>query len=215
MKLLLVAATDFEIDPILNERLSAGDAGKNVEILITGVGMPSTIYHLTKKLLQEKYDLVIQAGIAGSFTKKIKKGQVVLVKQDAFGDLGIEEKDEFKPVFNMDFSDKNKFPFENGILINKYEFLKITQLKLVNGVTINKISDRKKQAKILKKTFNADVESMEGAALHFVCLQLGIKFLQLRSISNYVGIRDKSKWKMKIAIENLNMELTRIINTIL
>jgi futalosine hydrolase len=31
---------------------------------------------------------------------------------------------------------------------------------------------------------------MEGAALHFVCLQEDISFIQLRAISNFVGERD-------------------------
>ncbi len=48
---------------------------------------------------------------------------------------------------------------------------------------------------------------MEGAALHYVCLQEQIPFVQIRSVSNYVGERDKTKWKMKEAIENLNTEL--------
>jgi futalosine hydrolase len=84
----------------------------------------------------------------------------------------------------------------------------------VNGVTVNKISDRKKQSKQLKENFTADIESMEGAAFHFVCLQQNISFLQLRSISNKVGERDKTKWCMTEAIVNLNRELTDLVDSI-
>jgi futalosine hydrolase len=35
---------------------------------------------------------------------------------------------------------------------------------------------------------------MEGAALHYTCLMEKIPFMQLRSISNYIAERDKSKW---------------------
>ena len=52
---------------------------------------------------------------------------------------------------------------------------------------------------------------MEGAALHYVCLQQSVPFLQIRSISNEVGERDKSKWRMKEAVENLNTELIKLI----
>ena len=52
---------------------------------------------------------------------------------------------------------------------------------------------------------------MEGAALHYVCLSEKIPFLQLRSVSNYVGERDKSKWALREAIMNLNIELQRLI----
>ena len=207
MKILVVAATQLEIEPFINLK-------NNTEVLICGVGIPSTVYHLTKKLLQEKYDLVIQAGIAGTFSKKLKKGEVVVVEQDAFGDIGVEEKGEFKTLFQLNFDDKNKFPFKNGWLVNTSEIINTTHLKKVNGVTVNKISDRKKQAKQLKEIFNADVESMEGAAFHFVCLQQNIPFLQLKSKSNKVGERDKSKWNMIEAIVNLNRELIDLIDLI-
>ena len=55
---------------------------------------------------------------------------------------------------------------------------------------------------------------MEGAAFHFVCLQQKIPFIQIRSISNSVGERDKSKWVIKEAVSNLNIELDKMINNI-
>jgi futalosine hydrolase len=53
---------------------------------------------------------------------------------------------------------------------------------------------------------------MEGAAFHFVCLQQKIPFIQIRSISNSVGERDKTKWVIKDAVNNLNSELVKLIN---
>ena len=70
MKILVVAATELEVQPFIKEN-------KNCDVLITGVGIPATVYHLTKKILENKYDVIIQAGIAGTFTKKIKRGDVV------------------------------------------------------------------------------------------------------------------------------------------
>ena len=52
---------------------------------------------------------------------------------------------------------------------------------------------------------------MEGAALHYVCNSFNIPYLQIRSISNYIGERDKSKWEIKKAIENLNKEIIKLI----
>ena len=203
MKILVVAATQLEIAPFIK-------LNNTTETLICGVGIPATIYHLTKKLLQEKYDVVIQAGIGGTFSKKIKIGEVVAVKQDAFADIGAEENKKFKTIFQLGFGDKDEFPFKNGWLINISQILETTDLKKVEAVTINKINDRKKAAKQLKKIFNPEIESMEGAAFHFVCLQQDIPFIQVRGISNKVGERDKAKWNMKDAIENLNNELQKI-----
>jgi futalosine hydrolase len=52
---------------------------------------------------------------------------------------------------------------------------------------------------------------MEGAALHYTCLMENIPFIQLRAVSNFVGERDKNKWKMKEAIAVLNEKLRRIL----
>ena len=204
MNVLVISATEFEIEPLVHENNIA-------DVLITGIGIPATIFHLTKKLSQKNYDLVIQAGIAGTFSPDLKKGTVLLIDKDAFGDLGIYEKGNFKTLFDSGFINENEFPFSNGWLVNRHEYLTHSSLSLATGITINKITDDGIQIKKLSDKFKPDIESMEGAALHYVCLQQKIKFLQLRSISNTVGERDKQKWEMKKAITNLNMELKKII----
>ena len=183
-----------------------------IDVLITGIGIASTVYHLQKRLQQIDYDLIIQSGIAGSFNNKIQPGQTVLIKQDCFGDLGLEEKDDFKSIFEAGLGNKDEFPFENGWLINPHTIFQSTSFSFVNAVTVNKVSDDplKKQQMIQK--YSPQAESMEGAALHYVCLQENLPFLQVRSISNYVGERDRNKWKMKEAIDNLTNELGNVLS---
>lgn len=207
MNLLIVAATEFEIEPFLKEKNKA-------EILITGVGIPATVFHLTKNLLGKKYDFVIQAGIAGTFNEDDDLSKVVQVKEDAFADLGIAEGTNFKTLFDMGFQNKNDFPFKEGWLINPQSYLLKNHLPVAKGITVNKTGDDVIQNKMIREKFSPDVESMEGAAFHYVCLLQKINFLQIRSISNKVGERDKSKWKLKESIENLNKELLKIIENL-
>ncbi len=205
MQILLIAATEIEIAPVLSNGLFA-------DTLITGVGVPETMYHLQKRVHQIDYDLIIQAGIAGSFSEKNNLGDCVIVKQDRFADVGIYEKNNFNSVFDMKFTAKDNFPYQNGWLVNNHNIIETIGLKKVKGITINMISDQADMNAVFIKKYQPEVESMEGAALHYVCLQENIPFLQLRSISNFVGERDKSKWKMKEAIHNLNAEVNRLIN---
>ena len=207
MKLLIVAATCFEIEPFIHQK-------NEVDILITGVGIPATVYHLTKKLMNEKYDFVIQAGIAGTTSNQLKLGDVVGIKEDTFGDIGIEENGQMQTLFETGFLEKDEFPFTNGWLVNANKILEKVSLPLVKAISVNKVSDNNIQNKLAFEKFNTDVESMEGAAFHYVCLQQKTNFLQLRSISNLVGERDKSKWEMQPAIENLNKELLKIVDTL-
>jgi len=204
MQILVIAATATEIQPFITNNSKA-------DVLICGVGVPSTIYHLHKRILQVEYDLVIQAGIAGSFDKNMELAKTVMVTQDIFADIGFEEKEKYIPVFNTDLANKNESPFEDGWLINPNPFLNDTHLQKVKAITVNKVSDNELQQKQFTNTFAADIETMKGSTLHYVCLQEEIPFLQLRSISNYVGERDKTKWKTKQAIDNLNSELSKLI----
>jgi futalosine hydrolase len=66
--------------------------------------------------------------------------------------------------------------------------------------------------KFYRNVFDPAIESMEGAALHYVCLMENIPFLQIRSISNYIGERNKKKWDMMDSIVNLNKALIKTIN---
>ena len=206
--ILLTAATEFEIASFINYK------HEKYDVLITGVGIPSTLFHLQKRLNQVDYDLVIQAGIAGCFNNTLNLGDLVLIEKDAFGDIGMEEKNHFTPIFKSGFVDENEFPFENGWLKNNNHLLKQSSLKIVSAVTVNKVSDSILQKEQLIKNFNPAIESMEGAAFHYVCLQENIPFVQMRSISNHVGERDKTNWKIKDAITNLNTELGKLIESI-
>jgi futalosine hydrolase len=205
MQILLIAATKEEIQPFIN-------VNPQIDVLIAGVGVPATIYHLQKRMQQIDYDLIIQAGIAGAYKQELTLGETVLINQDTFGDLGMEEKEDFTSIFETALAGKDEFPFTNGWLMNTNKIFKKSSLPVVKAITINKISDSILQKQQLIKQFDADIETMEGAALHYVCLQENILFLQMRSVSNYVGERDKTKWKMKEAIDKLNTELLNLIN---
>ena len=207
MNLLIVAATKFEIEPFLKEK-------NNTEILITGVGIPATVYHLVKKISEKNYDFVIQAGIAGAFNDDMNLTEVVQVDKDTFADLGIQENGNFQTLFDMGFCDKSDSPFTKGWLVNPHPFMQKNHLPPAKGITVNKITDDAFQNKMIREKFSPAVESMEGAAFHYVCLLERINFLQLRAISNRVGERDKSKWKLKESIENLNKELLNIIENL-
>jgi futalosine hydrolase len=205
MKILVVAATEMEIAPFMAQN-------NQPEILITGVGAPACMYALTKKLLQQQYDLVVQAGIAGTFKNQFALGETYAVKTDLFADLGIQEGNNFYSLFDGGFLKPDAMPYTNAQLLNTTE--NFFGLKMANAITINTVSDSLAQTELYKKKYDADIESMEGAAFHYVCIQENISFLQIRSISNFVGERVKTNWKMKEAVDNLNQNLIRIINKI-
>jgi futalosine hydrolase len=84
-------------------------------------------------------------------------------------------------------------------------------LPMVKGATINSISSSAGQVSRIKNKYGPDVESMEGAAAHYVCLMENIPFIQVRAVSNFAGERDKNKWKMQEAIAALNSTLKKML----
>jgi len=217
MKIALVAATWQEIAPIqdyLSERLYLKNHHQ-FSLWVTGVGLVNTTYNLTKKIALEKPDMAIQAGIAGSFQPLVySPGDVVAVKDEVMGDQGvIEANDTWNDIFSLKLADPNLFPFKSGKLPNPHHklFQKIN-LPLVSAVSVNEITTSSKKIHQLIELYAPAIESMEGAAFHYVCLNESIPFIQIRSISNRIGERDKSQWHMNKAIENLQNTLITVIN---
>ncbi len=208
MKILLCAATQMEIDATVQQLVSTKSA---VEILITGVGLMAATYAITKAAAAHRYDFIIQAGIGGTFDETKTLGDVVAVESETVADAGVEENQNFRSLFDLRLLNKDEYPWTNGKLLNATEVLSACGLPVVNGVTVNEISTNGKRTAHYRGAYNATIESMEGAALHYVGLMERIPFLQLRSLSNFVGERDKTKWMMQQAIVNLNSELQRIL----
>jgi futalosine hydrolase len=94
------------------------------------------------------------------------------------------------------------------MLLNPHiEKLNLLKMKTVTGVTVNEITTRKERIKQIVKKYDPVTESMEGAALHYVCRSLNVPFLQMRAVCNYIGERDKTKWLIKESLHNLNKSL--------
>ena len=211
--ILIVAATAKEINLFIELTRTGGL--NNVDILISGIGLTASTYHLAKQLALKKYGLVIQAGVAGSFDLSIPPGAVVAVKQDTIADQSVVELQKLKTLFDLKLVPQDQYPYKKGWLINpNKDILKKTKLKTVKGISVNQISTSKQMITFYRDMFDPTTESMEGAALHYVCLMEKVPFLQIRSISNYIGERNKKKWDMMDSITNLNYELFKLIKTL-
>lgn len=184
---------------------------KTIDLLITGVGLMACTYALTKEAATNRPDFILQAGVAGALQTEQPLTQVVAVKSECIGDLGVNENSGFHSLFDLKLLHAQAFPWQNGRLVNNEALLPSINLPVVDGVTVNEISTDEKQIAYYRNELQVQVESMEGAALHYVALQEKIPFLQIRSLSNFIGERDKSKWQLKEAVAKLNSSLQNIL----
>ena len=54
---------------------------------------------------------------------------------------------------------------------------------------------------------------MEGAAVAHLCTLYKIPLLEIRGISNVVGVRDKRKWNLKLASRNCQQVVLKALQT--
>jgi futalosine hydrolase len=178
-----------------------------------GVGLLANAVSLTRLVYEEKPDLIIQVGIAGCFDSTLSLGKVVAVKEEILGDMGVQEDGKWKDIFDLKLEKSSYPPFEKRRLPN-HCLSKVNLLKLpeVTAVTVNEVTTSEERIKELLRKYEPVLETMEGAALHFVGREMNIPFLQVRAICNYIGERDKEKWKMKEAIDNLNQTVLKYVD---
>jgi futalosine hydrolase len=216
MRVFITAATVGEWMPCfsnINKLYTEKSRRLKIYFHQSGVGMMATTFALTKLIADEKPDLIIQAGMAGCFDTDIPLGKVVVVEKEIEGDLGVEENGKWRDLFNLKLERPNYHPYAKKALPNPHaEKFNLLKLKTVTGITVNEITTRKERIKQLVKKYDPIVESMEGAALHYVCRQTNTCFLQMRTISNYIGERDKSNWVIKESLDNLNTTLIKYID---
>lgn len=213
MKSLLVSATEFEIAPFLSHfGLKSGLNylnGNQIFVLITGVGMVATAFSMGNILATDKFDFAVNAGIAGSFSTDIELGEVVIVTGDCFSELGAMDGQSFLPIEELGFGKSVFTPLQGGPLEGLY-----STHKGVRGITVNCVHGDDMEIASISERLNPAVETMEGAAFFYSCDQVGLPSAQLRSISNYVERRDKSRWNIPLAIEMLNRRLINIYTAI-
>jgi futalosine hydrolase len=213
MNILITAATVVELQGI-KEKIKLIQ-NHNIDFCITGIGCTFTAYNLTKKLQNAKFDLILNVGIAGSFVKNTEIGTTVIVENEIFGNLGIAYPHKFSTFFDENFINENEYPFTNGKLFCKYaNRFNAMNLKLACGLTVDVASGEQNQIENRKKMFNADIETMEGSAFFYVCLSEKIPFLEIRAISNYIEPRNKNKWNIPLATENLTNTVLIFLNNL-
>ena len=214
MNILLCAATTFELSPTLQwlERHAKKQdfstfkiESHTLQILVTGPGLVQSTFALTKILQMQSFDLVAQIGVAGSYRRDDALGQSVQVVEEQFADIGIQEADGgWQDLFQLGLVSMDQYPFKNGRLSPAPESPIHPSLPHRRGITVATVTGTGQRRQELSVRFNADIETMEGAALFYTALMQHTPCIQLRGISNYVEARQRANWRLDAAIDSVN-----------
>ncbi len=212
MRILITAAEEEEL---ITARQAYNSLSKSEQFsleiiwMLTGIGTTSASYRITKALntTARNFDLAINIGIAGSFSEEFPIGTVARIEKEYFGDLGFETFSGFQTLFDYNILDQNTHPFKNGALyapeLDSAVETTLAAYKKATSVTVQTVSGLPERTSWLVKSYKPHIESMEGAAFFYVCTLEKIPFIELRSVSNVVGERDRAKWNIPLALESL------------
>lgn len=209
MKILLACATNNELNAIAGNLPNSDKEGlytiENhlIEPFVHGIGIYASIFHLTEKLCTEPYDLILHCGIAGSYQENLPPGEVVMVKHEMFGDNLYITNEFSRTHFEHGLLRHDAPPFIDGTLENTCPYPGHFTYG-VKGLTLNQINRTEDFLALIRRKFQPDIETMEGAAVFYVCLKQQQPFIEIRSISNYVEEYDHQHWQIDQALEALN-----------
>ncbi|WP_201007443.1 futalosine hydrolase [Paenibacillus glycanilyticus] len=203
-KILVMTAVAVERDAVLRG-LNGDD---RFEVMEAGVGpveaAVSTATHLALAS-RNAYRLVISAGIAGGFKERAEVGTLVVSSAIIAADLGAETPEGFHSVDKLGFGSAH-IEVDGELAERLTSALQAAGLQTALGpvLTLSTVTGSAETAAGLAERIpGAAAEAMEGFGVAAAARRAGLPVLELRAISNPVGPRDRSAWRIKDALQSL------------
>ncbi|PZF89245.1 futalosine hydrolase [Micromonospora deserti] len=205
--LLVVTAVPAEA-----EAIRAGLPDPATTVLPVGVG-PAVAGAATARLLAlaevagRPYRGVVSAGVAGGFTGRVEVGGMVLGTRAVAADLGAESPEGFIPVDELGMPPEllgggTSIAADPELLAALYAALPDATLGPV--LTVNTVTGTAASTDALRRRHpEAVAEAMEGYGVAVAAMHAALPFVELRTVSNPIGPRDRDAWRIREALAAL------------
>ena len=208
MRVLVCVATEFE-SAILRQRFSSAE---EIRIVQTGIGPVNAAHGATVAILDHRPEVIISCGIGGAYPSSgLRVGDVVCASAEVYGDLGAQSPTGFLDMRALGF------PVVPGPepLFGELPMTIFPSGQRVRFVTVSTCTGTDNAALEIEARTQGAIESMEGAAVAHVAHLHRIPVGEVRGVSNIVGNRDKSSWRIKDAAEGAQLALVDWFNTVI
>ena len=156
-------------------------SGSELYIALSGIGKVNAAASTQRLIDLTGSDLIINSGVAGGLNPNLGIGEIVISADSVYHDFNpLSLLDEYSPFGKIFKADKElialaeKACIENGI---KY--------KVGTVATGDRfVADNDDKNRIIND-FGADCVEMEGAAVSHVCVLNGVRFIIIRSLSDF------------------------------
>jgi futalosine hydrolase len=154
------------------------------------------------------YRAVVSAGIGGGFADRAEVGAMVLASRSVAADLGAETPEGFIPLDVLGFG-ATSADVDRTLLADLRSRLPAAVVGAV--LTVATVTGTTESARALAVRHpDAVAEAMEGFGVACAAIGAGLPFLEMRTISNPVGPRDRAAWRVAEAFDALTVAATAL-----
>ncbi|TPV97033.1 MAG: futalosine hydrolase [Myxococcales bacterium FL481] len=189
--------------PREGEGVAAALVGRHdVQLVEVGVGKTSAASRLTERLLRgPACEYVVLLGVAGAHRGAgLSVGDVCMVAEDQLADEGVETPQGFVALDALRLGSVGPFLPDQ---LRTQAWAQDLSLPVVRAATVSRCSGTNASAEALAQRTRTAIETMENAALAWVCTRWGVPWIGVRAISNYTGDRDEQAWRFDAALDRL------------
>ncbi|ADG81031.1 futalosine hydrolase [Thermincola potens] len=197
-RILVMTAVQAERDAVL--RGLKGD--QRFDVCLAGVGPAAAAANTARILATAEYDLVVSAGIGGGFPGRAEIGSLVVANEIVAADLGVATPKGFMSLDELGFG-CTRVQVDLRLVNRLTEALLAANLPVSAApiLTVSTVTGTAESAaEMAARVPGAAAEAMEGYGVAIAALDRGLPVLEIRSISNLVGPRDRNAWRIKEAL---------------
>jgi len=201
MRILVMTAVSAERDAVLRGLHS----DTRFDVLVAGVGPAAAAANTAKVLATVEYSLVVSAGIGGGFPGRAEVGSLVVANEIVAADLGAETPEGFISLDELGFG-FTRIRLDASLVNRVTGALLAAKLPVNTGpvLTVSTVTGTAASAaELAARVPGAAAEAMEGYGVALAAHDRGVPILEIRAISNPVGPRDRSAWRIEEALNVL------------
>lgn len=213
MRVLIATAVDIERDAVMHGLQDLAQC----DVITVGVGSVAAGVNTAIKLATTPYQLVINMGIAGGFTSRATVGSIIIADEVICADLGVETLEGFVSLDRLGFGPTRKKIQPSLIMHIKTAFTSAGISTTIGPIlTVSTTTGTAETATQLSSRIpSAVAEAMEGFGIASAAQAYNVPFIEIRTISNPIGPRDKTMWSTEEALHMLTIASNILENEVL
>lgn len=208
VKFALIVATPAEAENLR-------DLG--AAVYVSGVGAVNAALAAYEAIARERPDVLVSAGIGGAFPGAgLRVGDAAISSEMIYGGLGAWDGDPASGRF-LDLADLG-LPLLPGVFNTLPAWDGARSWAGAAGaafgpiLTLESVTGSAAAAQALQARFpGALAEGMEGAGVAHAARRAGVAAVEVRGISNFVGPRDRDRWRIPEALRACREALAALL----